>query len=48
MARTLSTRPQLTAETVADGVDYSNPQSFGKSTAGDAHAAGSNRAGDPH
>ena len=34
MARTLSTRPQLTAETVADGVDYSNPQSFGKSTVG--------------
>lgn len=34
MTRSFSTRPQITAETVADGVDYSNPQTFGKSAVG--------------
>ena len=34
MTRTFSTRPQITAETVADGVDYSNPTTFGKSAVG--------------
>lgn len=34
MTRTFSTRPQITAETVADGVDYSNPTTFGKSLVG--------------
>ena len=34
MPRTFSTRPEVTAETVSDGVDYSNPTSFGKSTVG--------------
>lgn len=34
MTRTFSTRPQVTAETVADGADYSNATSFGKSTVG--------------
>ena len=34
MTRTFSTRPQVTPETVSDGVDYSNPTSFGKSTVG--------------
>lgn len=34
MTRTFSTRPQVTAETVADGVDYSNATSFGKSSVG--------------
>lgn len=34
MVREFSTRPQVTAETVADGVDYSNPQDFGKSSVG--------------
>lgn len=32
MARVFSTRPQISAESVADGVDYSNPTTFGKST----------------
>jgi hypothetical protein len=34
MVRTFSTRPEVTPETVADGVDYTNPTSFGKSTIG--------------
>lgn len=34
MTRTFSTRPQVTAETVSDGVDYSNATSFGKSSVG--------------
>jgi len=34
MTRTFSTRPQISAETVADGVDYSNPTTFGKSAVG--------------
>lgn len=34
MTRTFSTRPQITAETVADGVDYSNATTFGKSSVG--------------
>lgn len=34
MARTFSTRPEVTPETVSDGVDYSSPTSFGKSTVG--------------
>lgn len=34
MTRAFSTRPQITAETVADGVDYSNPTTFGKSSVG--------------
>lgn len=34
MTRTFSTQPQVTAETVADGADYSNATSFGKSTVG--------------
>lgn len=34
MTRTFSTRPQITAETVADGVDYSNPTTFGLSLVG--------------
>lgn len=32
MARVFSTRPQISAESVADGVDYANPTTFGKST----------------
>lgn len=32
MSRTLSTRPTLTAASVADGTDYANPTTFGKST----------------
>lgn len=31
MARVFSTRPQISAESVADGVDYANPTTFGKS-----------------
>lgn len=34
MGRTFSTRPQISAETVADGVDYSNPTTFNKSLVG--------------
>jgi len=34
MARMFSTRPQVTPESVADGVDYSNPTTFGKSSVG--------------
>lgn len=34
MTRTFSTRPQITAESVADGVDYSNPTTFGLSLVG--------------
>jgi hypothetical protein len=34
MTRTFSTRPEITAESVADGVDYSNPTTFGKSSVG--------------
>lgn len=34
MTRTFSTRPEVTPESVADGVDYSNPTSFGKSSIG--------------
>ena len=32
MVRNISTRPTLTAESVAEGVDYASPQTFGKST----------------
>src|SRR5574343_491403 len=32
--RNITTRPQLTVETVAEGVDYSNAQSFGKTLVG--------------
>lgn len=32
MTRNISTRPQLTAESVAEGVDYAGAASFGKST----------------
>lgn len=34
MVRTFSTRPEVSFETVADGVDYSNPTTFGKSSIG--------------
>jgi len=34
MTRTFSTRPEVSYETVADAVDYSNPTTFGKSTVG--------------
>lgn len=34
MARQFSTRPQVTPESVADGVDYSNPTTFNKSSVG--------------
>lgn len=33
MSRVIPTRPNITAETVADAVDYSNATTFGKSTA---------------
>ncbi len=32
MTRNISQRPQLTAQEVAEGVDYANPQTFGKSS----------------
>lgn len=34
MTRTFSTRPQVTPVTIADGVDYSNPTTFGRSALG--------------
>lgn len=34
MTRTFSIRPEVTPASVADGVDYSNPTTFGKSTVG--------------
>lgn len=34
MVRTFSTRPQVTPESVSDGVDYSNPTTFGKTSVG--------------
>jgi len=34
MTRTFSTRPEISAETVSDGVDYTNATSFGKSSVG--------------
>ena len=34
MVRTFSTRPEVTPVTVADGVDFTSPTSFGKSTIG--------------
>lgn len=34
MARAFSTRPTLTAESVSDGVDYSNPTTYGKTSVG--------------
>lgn len=34
MSRTFSTRPQISAESVADGVDYSNATTFGKTSVG--------------
>ena len=34
MTRQFSSRPEITAETVADGVDYENPQTFGKTAGG--------------
>ncbi len=32
--RTFTQRPEVTAETVAEGEDYANPTSFGKSSIG--------------
>ncbi len=34
MTRTFSTRPEVSFETVSDGVDYSNPTTFNKSSIG--------------
>ena len=34
MVRTFSTRPEVSYETVADAMDYSNPTTFGKSSVG--------------